>query len=365
MAVNYDIPILFSENYISGLRELQNIGDDKIKSAYGASRNSIVGQARFSKKIPPINFPELKNYISKIHELKIRFHYTLNSPWSSFKERKTEYRTKIIDDLQTLVDIGVDAFIVANPYLISFIKNNLPDVEIIASINFQTVTAFKFLSLLDLGCKSVVLDRPINRNIAFLRKLQKYADNYSLIVNSTCLFDCPLQQYHANESGYFSSNNIEDIVDSNFCFNYCSYVMSEKPHYMLKSTWIRPEDITKYEEIGVRNFKIQGRTLEPDVLLRSIKAYLERKTPDNNLLYIFPDITKTYQLYDIFKNSEIDKLKFIDYFFNNEINCLNECLTCKHCKNTFDALKLADRHRTQVANPLCNNSGLSSIKSKS
>ena len=342
MAVNYDVPMLFSEKYISGLKELQYISDDKIKSVYGSSRHSITGQTRYNNKIPFIDYAKLEKYISQIHELKIKFHYTINSPWSSFKERKTEFRIQIIDDLQTLVDIGVDAFIVANPYLISLIKSNFPNIDVIASINFQTVTAFKFLNLLELGCKSVVLDRPINRNTSFLKKIRKDAEKFSLLVNSTCLFDCPMQQYHANENGYFSSENIDSIEDKEFCIDYCMNLIEKNPVNILKSTWIRPEDISKYENIGVKNFKIQGRTLEPEILLSIIKSYLVRKTPNDNLFFIFPDFVTKYPIVSrIMKNSQIDKLNFIDYFFNNKINCLNNCLTCKHCKETFDALEIA------------------------
>jgi len=339
MAINYDIPMLFSDKYINGLEQILKVSDDKIKSVYGSARIGTIGQARYSKKIPKLRIDELQKFVAKIHNFKIKFHYTINSPWTDLKERKSQYKTLIINDFKKLIDIGIDTFIIANPYLISLVKENFPNVEIIASINFQTTTAYKFKSLLDYGCSSVVLDRPVNRNIAFLKKLNEYADKYSLLVNSTCLFDCPLQQYHANENGYFSSENFENIEKKEYCVNYCLPLIEKNPENILKSTWIRPEDISKYEKIGVQNFKIQGRTLEPEILLNLIKAYLERKTPNDNLFYIFPDFSRKYpELNKKFKNLKIDKLNFIEYFFKEKINCSTDCLICNHCENTFEKL---------------------------
>ncbi len=339
MAINYDIPMLFSDKYINGLEQILKVSDDKIKSVYGSARIGTIGQARYSEKIPKLKIVELQKFVAKIHNFKIKFHYTINSPWTDLKERKNQHKTLIINDFKKLTDIGIDAFIIANPYLISLVKENFPNVEIIASINFQTTTAYKFKSLLDYGCSSVVLDRPVNRNVSFLKKLNRYANKYSLLVNSTCLFDCPLQQYHANENGYFSSKNFGNIEKKEYCVNYCLPLIEKHPENILKSTWIRPEDISRYEEIGVLNFKIQGRTLEPEILLNLIKAYLERKTPNDNLFYIFPDFSRKYpELNKKFKNSKIDKLNFIEYFFKEKINCSTDCLICNHCENTFEKL---------------------------
>lgn len=339
MAVNYDIPMLFSDKYINGLEQILNTGKDKIKSVYGSARVGTIGQARYSEKIPKLEIGELQNFVAKIHNFKINFHYTLNSPWTDLKERKSQYKAQIISDLRTLIDIGIDDFIVANPYLISLIKDNFSGIGIIASINFQTTTAYKFKSFLDYGCSSVVLDRPVNRNIAFLKKIANYAENFSLLVNSTCLFDCPLQQYHANENGYFSSANVDNIQDKAYCLNYCLPLIENHPENILKSTWIRPEDIKRYEKIEVKNFKIQGRTLEPEILLNIIKAYLSRKTPNDSLFYIFPDFAKKYpELNEKFKNSEIDKLNFVDFFFKEKVNCATDCIKCNHCKKTLEKI---------------------------
>jgi len=339
MAVNYDVPMIFTERYIDGLERLLNYGEDKIKSVYGSTRFGFLGQARYSEKIPDLDINDLHDYVLKIKKLNVEFHYTFNSPWTNLKERNQEYKKQILNDLKKITEIGVDTFIVANPYLISLIRQKFPEIKIIASINLQTTTAYKFKSLIEYGCNSVVLDRPVNRNIAFLEKIKSEAEKFSLLVNSTCLFDCPIQQYHSNENGYLSSENIDNVEDKEYCINYCLPLIEKHPENILKSTWIRPEDIDKYEKIGVKNFKIQGRTLESDILLNLVKAYLDRKTPNDDLFYIFPDFAAKYPALEVkFKNSRINKMKFVEYFFKNNINCSIDCFSCNHCHKTFEKL---------------------------
>lgn len=337
MPVNYDVPAIFSEDYIEGLKMLQKKGDDKIKSVYGSVRNFLLGQARYSNKIPELNNSELGYFIKKIKDLGISFHYTINSPWSELKERKN--KNDFIKELEILLNLGIDALILANPFLIKTVKETFPETKIIGSINLQVNTVYKYNSLLQYGCESVVLDRPVNRNIRMLKKLSRNAERFSLLVNSTCLFDCPLQQYHANENGFFSRGGAELIEDPSYCMKYCVSEIQNNPVNILKSTWIRPEDITKYESIGVKNFKIQGRTLSTNALMGIISAYLERKTPDDRLFYIFPEWRKSFPEIDTkLKGSVLDKMEFIDYFFKSNVDCSIDCLNCNYCHSLFQAL---------------------------
>ncbi|MDD4156429.1 MAG: U32 family peptidase [Candidatus Cloacimonetes bacterium] len=339
MAVNYDVPALFSELYLKSLSDILTLSDDNIKSVYGSARIGSIGQARFSEKIPILSFEELSYFVNAFASMGVDFHYTLNSPWTNLLERLPNHKSKIIENIEFLLKAGIKTFIVANPYLISMIKHICPDSSIVASINMQTSSFFKFDSLLNYGCSSVVFDRTINRNIHFLKSITKYSDNYSLLVNSICLFDCPLQQYHANENGFRSSLNDIEIDEELYCNQYCNSTLKAQQYNILKSTWIRPEDISRYEEIGVKNFKIQGRTLESDVLISIIRSYLLRKTSDNRLFHIFPGLEYDFpELNNKLLNTKIDDLNFIDYFFNNKLNCSTDCNSCNHCLKTFNKL---------------------------
>ena len=57
------------------------------------------------------------------------------------------------------------------------------------------------------------------------------------------------------------------------------------PAEMIKSRWIRPEDIIRYEEMGFGRFKVGQRTQNTEWNTRAATAYSNR-TYDGNLLEI-------------------------------------------------------------------------------
>ena len=76
---------------------------------------------------------------------------------------------------------------------------------------------------------------------------------------------------------------------------------------MLYSGWIRSEDLKKYEDIGIYNFKIEGRGVKPDIMLKSIKSYV-------NMYY-------KGSVFDVLFTG-IEKRKSIGVYLDN--NLLNE-----------------------------------------
>jgi len=55
---------------------------------------------------------------------------------------------------------------------------------------------------------------------------------------------------------------------------------------LLKSPWIRPEDIRHYEAIGYERFKITERFKRTPLLLENVRVY-ENRRYDGNLLDLF------------------------------------------------------------------------------
>jgi hypothetical protein len=62
---------------------------------------------------------------------------------------------------------------------------------------------------------------------------------------------------------------------------YCSNLRLTSPGELLKARFIRPEDVTAYEEVGVDMIKIAGRGRETDWLLRAAGAYVARRWDGN------------------------------------------------------------------------------------
>ena len=345
MDVKYSVPIIFSKSFFSLLNNGE-VNIDYIDNIYGSSRSFFLGQAKYCETIPEVSSAELRYYIQIIHELGIKFHYTMNAPWCNGIERNQTGRDKIIRTIEYLANLNVDAFIIANPYLIDLCNREFPEIPIIGSINMKTTTMYKLEMLFELGCSKVVIDKTLNRNIKFLESLGPLKKKVILLVNSTCLFDCPLEQYHVSENSHLSSGSNNITNDVNFCIDYCIKQYVKNPENLLKTSWIRPEDIDKYQNIGIEYFKIQGRTLTENEVFTLIRSYIAGSSPKNDLISIFPGFAEKLLLKSkelnmsipMIKNSFLEENNFIDSFFNKKVQCQGACKICRHCLKMYELI---------------------------
>ncbi len=136
----------------------------------------------------------------------------------------------------------------------------------------------------DLGADEVVIpDDGPSRDFKMLRLMrQNLACEIRVFVNLACLRGCPFAPYHANLASHGSQCQEEAggfYVDS--CLVNCKNIRVKNPVEIIKSGWIRPEDLHHYEEMGITKFKLVDRSLTARGLLKRVKAYSERKYEGN------------------------------------------------------------------------------------
>lgn len=356
--LSLSIPAHVSGQHISGLEELlaaSTAGGIRVGSVYGSLPRSIVGHARSPESIPDVGIERLSDYIADIHRLGIQFHWTANATWSEGLERTPNGLKAIREELEELVEIGVDALILGNPYLIQHTRRWFPETRLVASINMRSRSAEAVERLFELGADHVVMDREVNRQTDLVRMLaRRFGAKFSLLVNSSCIPDCPFQDYHALESSFLSRRPVGggepdikpvDLVDPKACIHYCLDVILHDPASMLRAPWIRPEDLGWYEELGVRAFKIQGRSLDAAGQIQMVQAYVERKTPQQELMALFPGLIRALEVrsaelrqpdtilrpfYQL-TMAGLDRMGFISPFFEGKIDCRMGCRACRHC----------------------------------
>ena len=61
---------------------------------------------------------------------------------------------------------------------------------------------------------------------------------------------------------------------------------------MIRSSWIRPEDVEHYERLGIDWFKVIDRGMTSDTIARIVAAYVARRYR-GNLLDLFPDPSRS------------------------------------------------------------------------
>lgn len=360
----FSVPANVSSRHVEGLEDLLGRTPTSagiIDNVYGSLPTTVTGHARLPTRLAPATDVELRAYIHRLHGLGIRFHHTSNAPWSGAMERTSQGRASIRSEAERLLELGVDAFIVANPYLLSLLRGWFPEVSLIASINCRARNNQAIGRLLELGADRVVVEREVNRDLRLASKIaRQWGDRACLLVNSTCMSECPYQTYHALETGCISRQEggavdpptAQSIDDPEACFDYCLGLLLENPVAILCAPWIRPEDIDTYLALGVSRFKVQGRSFPVDQQLLVVEAYLRRRTPRRHLMALFPGLLESIEAaatrrgepgdvaakFGPLHMDQLEETGFFDALARRRGDCSTGCETCRICHRAFERL---------------------------
>ena len=334
-----------------------------VSDLYGVSDHSIVGGGRPSFLLKKVSEEDIAKYIIKLHEKKIGFSYLLNAPCMNNMEYDPHYHKELLKYLQWISDIGADSVTVTIPFLIQLIKEQFPKLKIrvstIAHVN--SVNRAKFYEML--GADEITLDVMINRDFKTLEQIQKTVKcKIIVLLTDGCLYQCPFRLYHYNTLGHASQTFQQferNYVDT--CILNCSIIKFSNPTEVLKARWVRPEDLSHYEAIGIDDFKIAGRRMSTQWIINSVKAFSSRKY-EGNLIDIIQGFSMSFGGLEqkdpnvkltetIGKESKsklyIDNTKlngFIDFF--KKQNCVAMCNECNYCEEWANKSILLDKEES-------------------
>ncbi|MFW9969063.1 MAG: U32 family peptidase [Candidatus Odinarchaeota archaeon] len=319
-----------------------------VSSIYGVADHTIIGGGRPSFLLKKVTDDEIADYIKKVHEKKMEFSYLLNAPCMNNMEYDAHYHKELINYLQWINDIGADSVIVSIPFLIQLIKEQFPKLKIRVSTisHVNSVNRARFYEML--GADEITPDVMINRDFKTLKKIkEKIKCKIVILLTDGCLYQCPFRYYHYNILGHSSQTYQQferNYIDT--CIVNCSIIKFSNPAEILKCRWVRPEDISHYEEIGINNFKIAGRRMTTDWIVRSVKAFSSRKYEGNLVdiiqgfsmshggleqkdpnIGISKTIGKESKSKLFINNTKLDG--FIDFFKTQ--NCIAMCNDCNYC----------------------------------
>ncbi len=131
------------------------------------------------------------------------------------------------------------------------VKTHFPDIETRASVNMRigTIQAMEYAGRWFDG---FYLQRDLQRDPEYVRKIHDWCAAHDkklcLLVNSGCLRFCPGQIFHdnlvAHDAAIDEHRNLPGF-NPHVCWNL--YRDPERLVEFLKATWIRPEDLPRYE----------------------------------------------------------------------------------------------------------------------
>ncbi|MBO5120830.1 MAG: U32 family peptidase [Bacilli bacterium] len=237
----------------------------KVTLSYGADAVYIGGQ-KYSLRANATNFSieEIKEGCDFAHKLNKKVYLTLNIVFHN------EDMDGVEEYIKEVVDAGIDAFIVSDPFIISHIKTNYPNVEVHLSTqnstsNYSAVEYFK-----EEGIDRVVLARELSKN-EIKEIIDKTKVDIEVFIHGamcTCFSGrCALSNYVTNRD-----------ANRGGCSQVCRFAFEtdeEKKFTMATKDLNMANHIKDLIEIGVKSLKVEGRMRSLYYLATVIGTYRE------------------------------------------------------------------------------------------
>lgn len=237
----------------------------KVTLSYGADAVYIGGQ-KYSLRANATNFSidEIKEGCDFAHKLNKKVYLTLNIVFHN------EDMDGVEDYIKQVVDAGIDAFIVSDPFIISHIKTNYPQVEVHLSTqnstsNYKSVEYFK-----EEGIDRVVLARELSKN-EIKEIIDKTGVDIEVFIHGamcTCFSGrCALSNYVTNRD-----------ANRGGCAQVCRFAFEteeEKKFTMATKDINMARHIGDMIDIGIKSLKVEGRMRSLYYLATVIGTYRE------------------------------------------------------------------------------------------
>jgi collagenase-like PrtC family protease len=260
---------------------LDRVSDLPIRTYFGGFPVSLTGAGRPPFILPEVNREEFRRHLRAIHRDGREFYATLNSNDLGLQEYRSGYLDAFLHEVGDLLDLGVDGFVVAIPALLEAVHRAYPEVPLSVSSFARIRSVSQAEYFLRLGADTVILEEG-NRDFPLIRGLVRAGARVEVLTNQTCIRECPFRSHHLNTSSLCSQPG-GDRLWFEFPILECGLEVVRDPRKLISSIWVRPEDLSVYEEAGVHRFKISGRNRSTEWLARVARAYADRRYHGNLL----------------------------------------------------------------------------------
>jgi collagenase-like PrtC family protease len=271
----------------------------EVTDLFGVNSKSVMGAGRPIPRV--LDRKEMEAHFRAVHDAGMTFSYLFNAPTMGGREFLPQTNRKLLDEMRWLLDHGVEHLVIAIPYVIELVKERFPQFKVKASYNAKIRNLELARSFAAVGADLICVDHTIHRNFPLVRALTANLEiPIQMVVGSTTMRSCPNFNalYHASnecslttEGRTIDRHNLNSI---NYCFSWCHVQKIGHPENVLKSGFIRPEDLHLYEEAGVSHFKMATRGLTGDEIERRVAAYAARRYDGNllDIITVFPYVRK-------------------------------------------------------------------------
>lgn len=265
---------------LNSVKELVKELNEAPYELYFSAKNDFFGSSRHD--IPNADNNTIAEVINFLSEKSIHSNVLLNAACFGNKQFKKNFLSSLEDYLDLLKKNKVKYLTIADPFLIEFILNNFDFFEIVVSSvanvrRFNTINYFD-----DLGVSRIIVSPDKNQDLDFLEKANKeYTADIEVILNEGCISECPFKQYHHRSTAHKNLNNTENYDYINNYIDFCSGMCRERPNIIEDIPVISPNDISLYKKKGLNYFKVAGRNMRLEWIIKTFNRYVDRNFEGN------------------------------------------------------------------------------------
>jgi len=271
----------------------------EVTDLFGVNSKSVMGAGRPIPRV--LSREEMEKHFRAVHDAGLTFSYLFNASTMGGREFLPEINSRLLDEMRWLRDHGVEHLIIAIPFLIEVVKEHFPEFKVKASYNAKIRNLDLARAFQDIGADIICVDHTIHRNFPIIEALTSHLDiPIQLVVGSTTMRSCPNFNalYHSSNECFLTTEGREidryTLNSINYCFSWCHALKILEPANVLKTGFIRPEDLHFYEEAGVNHFKMATRGLTTEEIARRVTSYSNRRHEGNllDIITVFPFVRK-------------------------------------------------------------------------
>ena len=256
-------------------------------------------------------------------------------------------REEYFSHLKELSSFGLMPEIVTttSPYIATITKKFDASVDRRASVNMRLNSTLAMEYVAETFdsfyiCRDLQRDLPTVKMFAEWGK--KNGKKICMLANSGCLRNCPWQTFHETLLAHNFRHIQSEIQKLNMPSTLCvGIVQSKQYEEILRASWIRPEDLYRYEPY-VSVFKLSTREADrPDLIL---KAYTSRSFNGDLLLLLDPGFSFLVRP-NVFVNKAFPKEW-------SEGKIAGKCASnCTHCGKCTEVLNLVLKRSPNLPPP--------------
>lgn len=318
--------------HFSALKEIlaykEAKGLTKVKEVYMAGSPEVMGSGRATLHAALIE--DIKEQTAYAHQHNVRMNIVMNPSCLGGYHLTFEGYKMFEWYFSELNKADVDAVTVAEPYLIELLRDFPMEAVISCVAHVDSPQRAEFFEAL--GADSITVDTNINRNFGVLKAILKAVNcDIRVIVNEGCIYKCPFRYSHFNlfshittsRSSFLNARTQPLNTFADYYFDKCISFRVRDPSQIIRSPWIRPEDMKEYEAIGIEEFKISGRANAVNWIINCMNMY-SRESFKGNLLEFLDCPSELRYVFHV--DNEL-----MEGCIKQWKNCKKICEECRYC----------------------------------